>query len=334
MKKINRVFIKNSRPTLKLTISYLTVIMVMSVTYSLILYFTSSHDLEKRPNTSSSNSGQRDADHVIDEWLGRRAEDNKNSLASRLFILNVATLLGGSYLSYYLARRTLRPIERSMQDQDRFIADASHELRTPLTTLLLGNEVALRKKHLSEANARSVIEQNISDIKELKTLSDNLLDLAADDYRSSAGKTIRLEEIATNAVHQVSSIAIAKDITITVTMGNRTVVTDKKKLTKVLVVLLDNAIKYSSHGTTIYVSQSFDGKQTNIHVKDKGEGIAPADLSHIFERFYRADQSRSQSSGYGLGLAIATKLVEQLGGKLTAESELYNGSIFTVHLFQ
>ncbi len=256
----------------------------------------------------------------------------RGNLAIKLVILNVAMLLGGSYLSYYLARRTLRPVERAMEDQDRFVADASHELRTPLTSLLLSNEIALRNKKLSSAEARKVIKQNVSDIQDLKTLSDDLLNLAARQPRSLELTEVKLPAVINEALRQTASLAKSKNIKITKPKTNFSFLTNQQTFVKVVVILLDNSLKYSPGKTSIKISENHNKDHVFIHITDEGEGIDPKDLPHIFERFYRTDQSRSKTSGYGLGLSIASKLAESLDGELAAKSTLKKGSTFTIKL--
>ena len=327
-------FIEKNRTTLKLAASYLAVIMVMSVGFSLILYFTSTHDLEKRPDpaTLDLTLNQHDPDHVIDDWLGRRADDNRSQLAARLLVLNSMTFVVGACLSYYLARRTLQPIEKVMRDQERFIADASHELRTPLTAILLSNEVALRTKTMKIADARRLIEQNVGDINELKTLSDELLDVSMDTREPTIQKRVSLKKLITTAVEQVAPLTKAKQMTITVEATNAHVATDKSMLIKILIILLDNAIKYSPDKSQVRISCNEGSGGVTISVIDNGMGIAAHDLKHIFERFYRTDASRSQIGGHGLGLAIAVKLVAKLHGELTVESTPKKGSTFSIWL--
>lgn len=316
--------------TTKLTLSYLSVIMVMSLTSSTIFYVASVTELDQAPSASYRTKA-RDPDHVLDEWIGERAAEGRGALAARLGILNMVMFLGGVYLSYYLARRTLRPIERAMSDQDRFIADASHELRTPLTSLLLSNEIALRKKHLSEQDARHVIQQSIDDIKDLRELSDTLLALATRTPKALNPTTATLASIINDATKQIALPARAKNIAIIDKTVDRSIKTHAALLTKCIVILLDNAVKYSPPDTSITITNTTNGKSASISIKDEGYGIASSDVQHIFERFYRSDQSRTKTIGHGLGLSIASNYAQDLGGRLSVKSTLNKGSTFTIH---
>ncbi len=333
MKIAARQFLHDRRSTLKLAASYLIVIMVMSISFSLILYFTSIHGLEKRPPGSLISTSQYDSDHEIDEWLGRRAADNRNELTVQLTILNIVTFFVGACLSYYLARKTLQPIESVMRDQERFIADASHELRTPLTSILLSNEVALRKKDLTVNDARNLIEQNVNDINELKNLSDELLDVSIDSKQPHIQPNVDVQSLVKDGIQQVKTLADAKHIKIMQESTKIKIATDKALLQKVVVILLDNAIKYSAEHEKIRIAFTRDDKRIGIRVSDNGIGIASSDMDNIFERFFRTDTSRSQIGGHGLGLSIAAKLTAKLRGEITVNSTLGRGSQFTLWIF-
>jgi signal transduction histidine kinase len=305
----------------------------MSILFSVVFYITSVHELEKKPGQQYyQESGNKDPDHEFDSWLVQRATEGSNNLIINLVLLNALILAGGSLLSYFLARRTLRPIETVMRIQDRFITDASHELRTPLTSLLLSNEVALRKKHITENNARAIIQQNVSDIKELKNLSESLLTLATATQGVQLND-VPLQMVLESALQKIRPQAQAKHIRLHTSTDSRMIRTDQTILSEVILVLLDNAIKYSSPRTTVTITTSTDDtQQTHIRVHDQGPGISKNDLPHIFERFYRIDQSRSQTTGHGLGLAIASQLVRVINATLIVEESTPEGSTFMIVL--
>lgn len=325
-----RAFIKS--PTFRLSASYLAIIMIMSIAFSAVFYSTSAREFEKRPNPDTySGVYLHDPDHEIDEWLRQQSENAKSNLVMSLVGLNMFALVVGSGVSYLLARKTLQPIEAAMRTQERFIADASHELRTPLTSLLLTNEVTLRKKQLTVADARKSIEQNVRDLNQLRQLSDNLLDLAVSETAGKKKET-DLATIALAASDQTKPLADERDITLNNKIESLVIFSSQQKLTKLLVILLDNAIKYSDPHKSITLSSEETDKHIILHVKDEGYGMAKEDMEHMFDRFYRADESRSKASGHGLGLAIAVKIVGELGGTLSAKSTLGKGSVFSILL--
>lgn len=318
--------------TFRLTLSYLAIIMVMSVGFSMVFYLTSARELDRPPGPDYySTVRSSDPDHEVEEWLRNRAEAGQASLMMSLAGLNLATLLLGSIVSYYLARRTLRPIEATMEAQARFIADASHELRTPLTSLLLTNEVALRKKKISDIEARMHIKQNVHDLERLTHLSDELLDLAvvSEPLRRTE---VQVADVVEAGTVQVRPLADEKNITIEVNVAPVRIESHQAKLVKLLVILLENAIKYSPDGAVVTVRSTVEERQLLLEVIDHGRGIASKDIGHIFDRFYRADQSRSTTEGHGLGLSIAAKLVNELDGSLVARSRPGHGATFTISI--
>jgi two-component system OmpR family sensor kinase len=221
-----------------------------------------------------------------------------------------------------------------MEAQSRFSSDASHELRTPLTAIRARNEVALRKPKLSTAEARQVIQSNLDEVIKLEVLSEGLLRLAREDGKPIKKMPVGLDEVVSDAINKVIEPAQAKHISIHETVPKISIMADASSLAQAIKILLDNAIKYSPPKTTIKISARVKGKQAFLDVKDQGQGIKAADLPHVFDRFYRADHARTKKgeNGYGLGLSIAQKIIDQQGGEITVKSAVDKGSTFTIKL--
>lgn len=323
--------------TARLAASYLTIIMGLSLTFSYILYKISEYELGREiPPSGLFRLYGPDLDYGYRYFFERRIEEARGHLLGRLIILNLFVLVIGGALSYYLARRTLRPIEHAMEAQNRFVADASHELRTPLTALLTSNEVASRKPGLTLKQAKAVIKSNTEEIVKLKGLTDALLSLASGD---SVGLGLRfqavsLQDIAKEAMNRVLPAAQAKNISVQDDVPDVSVNGDPAKLTQALTILLDNAIKYSPDKATINLSAKTKDGHAGLSVKDSGIGIAAKDLPRIFDRFYRADPARSKpgADGYGIGLSIAKQITEHHHGRITVSSAPGKGSTFTIQL--
>ncbi|HEY8992412.1 MAG TPA: HAMP domain-containing sensor histidine kinase [Candidatus Microsaccharimonas sp.] len=315
-----------------LTLTFLAIIMTMSIIFSAVLYATSVHELEKRPSGDITATQPKDADRALDDWIGRRSDDSKAALAQHLIVLNIITLVLGAIVSYLLARTALRPIERALNEQDRFISDASHELRTPITAALLSNEVALKNHSLTLAQAKAVLAENVSDIQELKRLSDELLDQTNADRIHDTLHDVQLQKLVHDVVAKNEKMAHEKGIIITEKSDDIAIKTYPKTITKVLTVLIDNAIKYSADASTIVIEATDHDDDFMLRVKDEGIGISQSDQAHIFDRFYRSDASRTEHDGYGLGLSIASGLVKQMKGSITVTSKLGHGSEFIVRI--
>lgn len=339
--KQTRAFLSST--TARLAESYLLIIMLMSIGFSLVLYNTSAnqlghqippHGLTQQASPNNDQGKPQDDNPALDHFFHQRIAEGRTALRFRLLYLNVGALLVGAVVSYYLARRSLRPIEQAMDAQVQFVSDASHELRTPLTAIKAVNEVALRNKKLSLSNAKNVITQNIDDVERLQALAEGLLMLAKQDKTKLTYSAVALQTIVGDAMTQIIPQASNKAITVNDEVANISVIGNKAALEQVLVILLDNAVAYSHPKTTITLQTRIKGKHVYLDIVDQGIGIRATDLPHIFSRFYRGDQSRSASekTGYGLGLSIAQRIMLNHDGAITVHSVPGEGSTFTLKL--
>lgn len=316
---------------LKLTLFYVLIVMVISVSFSVAIFRISSHEIGQglgrqttalhgiQPKPNDSNPIFDEIERIRNEQI----DETNNTLQANLIYFNLLILVLSSLLSYFFAQRTLKPIEDMMEIQSRFAADASHELKTPLTAMRTEIEVNLRDQKISVAEARALLASNLEEIEKLETLSNALLKLAKyEDNSHKDFKEISLSEIAAEAYEKIEKLAVAKKIEFENKIEDIKVKGDSASLTELFVILLDNAIKYSPEGSkiSIYIKKSL--QHAEIRIKDEGVGIKALDLLHIFDRFYRADSSRSkdQVNGYGLGLSIAKRIVELHKGAISAES--------------
>jgi signal transduction histidine kinase len=321
---------------IKLTAWYLLIIMLISSLFSIVIYNGATRELQRfmiriqRRQIPVNQPPPGFRPPITIEEI----EEAKMRILFTLVGINVGIFLVAGGAAYFLAGRTLLPIKKMLDEQNRFIADASHELRTPLTALRAEMESNLLQSHLSEKESRNLISSNLEDVINLQRLSDSLLELVR--YQNLQAKPmyskIQLHLPISEAVKKVQPLAKQKKVTIINDAKDMTIISDEHALTQLLVVLLDNAIKYSPTNTNIYIRSEVPDHTLRLHIVDEGIGIKTEELPHIFERFYRADKSRSQTSGYGLGLAIAKKIVESQKGSITVKNNLEKGSTFTVQL--
>jgi two-component system sensor histidine kinase CiaH len=322
----------------RLAMTYLAIIMFMSIGFSIVFYNTSAHQLGRQlPPRALYGDGfiSNGFRPGVEDFFQQRIDEGRHALLIKLVWLNLLAFGVGATLSYLLARRTLRPIEASMEAQSQFVSDASHELRTPLTAIKASNEVAMRKPRLNLQEAKQVIKQNTEDVVKLQGLTDGLLRLANDNGVSSRKLVpVALADAVAEAMNQVVQLAQAKGVTVNDQLVDTKVLGDKQSLTQIITILLDNAIKYSEPKATVTLGSLVKGRFAYVHVRDSGIGIRAADLPHIFKRFYRVDRARSkeQRNGYGLGLSIADQLVRQLHGEILVDSAPNKGSTFTMKL--
>lgn len=327
-----------SSSTGKLTATYLGIIMVMSIGFSIVFYNTSSQQFDRPlpPTNGVVNPIANDNYNRNDvrEFIQQRFQETRDALLIRLMWLNLLALVLGGLFSYALARWTLCPIEESLEAQNQFVTDASHELRTPLTMLQTTNEVAKRKSKLTKAETNILIDQNIEEIKKLKDLTNSLLELLKNDSKDIGKVASNIQDIVAESMGTVVNLAQSKDIEIEDKTPPFEIKTEPTLLSRVITILLDNAIKYSDTGKKITISAERTDGYVGIQISDQGIGMKASDIPFIFRRFYRADKSRTSQdiAGYGLGLAIADKIVNKLGGKIAVESKLGKGSVFTIRL--
>ncbi len=218
----------------------------------------------------------------------------------------------------------------------QFTADASHELRTPVSVMRTSAELTLRKPR-SESEYREALSQILREAEKVSQLIEQLLFLARADAGSASLPMNRtdLAEVLRDACRQAGPLAEAKGLALSEHMPDKPlwVRGDAASLERLFLILLDNAVKYTPGGGRIDVQLGADDGRAVAEVRDTGAGIAPEDIPHIFDRFYRADRVRSrESGGTGLGLAIGRWIAEVHGGEIRLRSEPSKGSTFEVRL--
>jgi signal transduction histidine kinase len=335
---------------IKLTSWYLLIIMLISTSFSVVIYrvLTSELDRVERMQRTRIERGLPgrlgitilpDSSDDLPQFLyldPALLAETKIRLATMLVIINFGILAGSATAAYFLAGRTLKPIADMVDQQYRFISDASHELRTPLTSLKSEIEVNLRDKNLTLADARKLLASNLEEANNLQVLSDGLIKLS--QYQKGenglAIANISLAAITAEAIGKIVKLAKSKNITIINKVENVTLEANKPTLTEVFVIFLDNAIKYSPKGTKVTLASAKTDGNILVRISDEGMGISPEDLPHIFDRFYRADKSRTKSNihGYGLGLSIAKQIIDKHRGTIRVQSKPGAGTTFTLQL--
>jgi two-component system sensor histidine kinase CiaH len=319
---------------LKLTAWYLLIIMLISITFSLAFYRASTNEIQRvinRIHYVEQQSKQLQLPPPPNTVITLDdLQDVKTRLELALIIINsfIFVLAGGA--GYFLAGRTLRPIQVMVDEQNQFISDASHELRTPIATLRAEMEATLLEKHLGDQDARDLIESNLEELGKLQELANNLLQLAVHKKEGNYVEVVSLQDVVQTAYKKIGSIAKKKQITFEISPIDGKLKGDQQSLSEVFVNLFDNAIKYSSENTKVTVTSKARKHSLAVFIADQGIGITPSDLPHIFDRFYRADKSRSQADGHGLGLSIAKKIMTAHGGSISVVSIHKNGTTFTL----
>ncbi|MDE6454955.1 MAG: HAMP domain-containing histidine kinase [Dysosmobacter sp.] len=236
----------------------------------------------------------------------------------RIALAAFALLLG---VSAVLARWATGPVERAWRQQRQFLSDASHELKTPLT-VILSNAELLSALPLEERPARWT-DNILSESRQMKRLVEEMLTLArADNMAQPALLTeVSLSDLAEDCALAFEPVAFEAGKPLEYRVAeNVLVLGDGDKLRRLVSILLDNAVKYGAEGGTIALTLEKTERQARLTVSNPGEPIPPEQLGRLFERFYRADASRGEKSGFGLGLSIAAAAAQEHKGTLRAES--------------
>ena len=231
----------------------------------------------------------------------------------------LALLLGVSVL---LSHWATRPVEKAWKQQRQFLSDASHELKTPLT-VILSNAELLGQTALPDKPARWT-DNILSEAGRMRSLVEEMLTLARADnmVRTAVMAEVSLSDVAADCALAFEPVAFEAGKPLEYQIADGTLVLgDGDKLRQLISILLDNAIKYGADGGTITLSLQKTDRQARLTVSNPGDPIPPEQLGRLFERFYRADVSRGEKSGFGLGLPIARTIAEEHKGTLRAESD-------------
>lgn len=263
-------------------------------------------------------------------------KDMLNNLLE-IFLIVGSFSLGVLFLiSLYLTNRSIKPIKETFDKQKQFIADASHELKTPLAIIKTNASVILANKEATVKSQLKWIKYINDQTERMSKLIEEMLSLAKLDAEKEIGEfaLIDLSNLLNNILLTFEAIIFEHNINLETNISEKIYIKgDVEGIRKAVVILLDNAIKYSSKHGEINIWLKEEKNKAKIVIKNRGEGIKPEYLEKIFERFYRVDESRiRETGGYGLGLPIAKSIVEKHKGKLYAESKLGKDTTFTIEL--
>ncbi|MDR2834189.1 MAG: HAMP domain-containing histidine kinase [Streptococcaceae bacterium] len=241
------------------------------------------------------------------------------------------------FVSFFLAQKAITPLILAWKKQQEFVENASHELRTPLAIIQNKLELLFLKPGETIMDNSEPIADSLGEIRRLRNLTSDLLTLARRDGMQIEVKNekMNLAEFITKLTNDYADLALLDEKILTYDAKNseKEIQMDPKLLQQLLVILMDNAIKYTENGDEIMVSSEILKNEIELKIKDTGLGIDDEKKKVIFERFTRVDGSRNKSTGgFGLGLSIAKQIVEQMNGKIEVADNFPKGSIFIVRL--
>jgi two-component system sensor histidine kinase ResE len=263
---------------------------------------------------------------------GREGERRQEiNIGEKIFLIISAPLHEGKGAVGVVQDITeIRHLERVRRD---FLTDISHELRTPLSAIR-GYLEAIIDGVVNEKEERKYLGRALEEAIYLSNLVDNLLQLTKAETGKLQPKkeVLDIEGMAKRIRARLSLMAEERKVKIRIARGFPKVIGDSEMTERVLLNLIENAVKYNREGGMVSVDYRERDGELEIRVSDEGEGIPPEELPFIFERFYKTDKARVKGSGMGLGLAIVKSLVEAQGGKVRVESKLGEGSTFSFTL--
>ena len=259
--------------------------------------------------------------------------DALSRLVRQLVLASAIGILLGALASLLMASRSLRPIIRAFQRQREFVADASHELRTPLTLIRTNVEAWLRRANgTTRVYARNIVEE----VEQLNRIVGDLTTLALADARQLRidPKPMELNDVVRDLMTQTEPLAEERGVQLRPDLnGGVRVEADPARVRQLLLILIDNALTHTPTGGEVSVGVIRRNGRARVTIADNGDGIPPADLPHIFERFYRADKARNrENGGSGLGLAIAKWIVDAHKGDIQVTSAEGEGTEVAVSL--
>ena len=234
-------------------------------------------------------------------------------------------------ISLWLSGLAVKPVKKAWEQQKQFVADASHELKTPLTVILANNNIMMSHPQSRVTDERQWLESTEEEAQHMKQLIDQMLFLA----KSDAGNTqvqlseVNLSEIVEGSALNFEPVAFEREVLIDTDIRPDILMQGNQlQLNQLAHILIDNAVKYAEDNSTVTIALHKHGDGTEFTVNNKGSVISKEEMEHIFDRFYRAEKSRT-TKGYGLGLAIAQRIVEDMNGKITVQSNQTDGTNFT-----
>ncbi|PJN58519.1 Alkaline phosphatase synthesis sensor protein PhoR [Paenibacillus sp. GM1FR] len=251
-------------------------------------------------------------------------------------VVGLVMLIVIYFLSRYFANRSIAPVREAFEKQKQFIGDASHELKTPLAIINTNADVLLANQEDTIANQAKWLHYIKSETERMTGLTNDLLYLTQmDDSRSTMiHAKFNMSDAVESIILPMEAVIFEKNISLDYNVEpNLTVHGNSEQIKQVILILLDNAVKYSGPKGAVNVTLQKQNNDVMLAVSNTGEGIAPEHLDRIFDRFYRTDSSRARKhGGHGLGLAIARSIVDQHKGEVYARSVVGEGATFYVRL--
>jgi signal transduction histidine kinase len=314
---------------LKLTLLYSLIFLILFWSFSAGIYlwmnkFFGDHGADSKFRISNERSI-----HQPRETLTEPPSDIiMDELRDVLLLLDSILLFSVPIITWFLTGNTLAPVQKSHEKEKQFLTDASHDLRTPLTILSGEIELTLRKERTKNEYKR-ILQSNKEEVDDLTALVENMLFFARENnqYENMQKEHIDVTDLLIERVKIFQKIAKHKKITLSLNLPEQSIIIigNQQLIKRLFISLLDNAVKYTPFGGKINVKLNQKNNFATIDFADTGIGIPQEQQEKIFDRFFRADTSRTEK-GYGLGLSIAKKIVAFHEGKIHVSSAVNKGT--------
>ncbi|CEN31735.1 two-component sensor histidine kinase [[Clostridium] sordellii] len=259
-----------------------------------------------------------------------------NKLLIIFFVGAIFAMIITYFIALYLTKKALVPIERTWNNQVKFIQDASHELRTPIAVIASKLESMLKHPQNSISDEVETIADAMRENRRLKKMVNDLLHLTKEESISKLNiEEFNIIEFIESISSDYIEIADIQNKTFDYKFENKTnkITTDKNKLRQLIVIFIDNAFKYTNEGDNIKIILNEKDNNFIISIKDTGIGISENEIGLIFDRFFRSENVRDKDiDGSGIGLSIASMVVKTLKGNIKVESKLNEGTKFDIYI--
>lgn len=317
------------KAVIALTLYYILGVFIVLTIFNLMVYGLFSTNIKQRDNEKTESSSLiRNSNKLGESGI----QEMKDNLINVLIISDVIILFLTLLVAYASSKKTLAPLEEAYEKQKRFVADAAHELRTPLAVMKAGAEVILKKSR-KESEYVEFIKESLEETERLTNLSNDLLFLAHKNERTLISlKPVNFSEICQRQIKIMQAYAELKNIKINTFIDPDLIILGKgDDLIRLIINLVKNAIDYNKVNGQVILSLKKSESKIVLKIEDNGIGIADKHLPLIFGRFYKTDNSRTQSgAGTGLGLAIVWEIVKEHKGIIKVTSLLGQKTVFEV----